>query len=661
MNATARVREFLSNVLPARCGNFERNAVQLSYAASVGGALENDLGTFHFIEGDTGIGKTLAYLLHLADWAARGESDGRRVVIATQSRALQRQLLDDTTQVILADYLRWAGLRPLSIGLRMGRLNYVAPHRLATAMGVESLQEVLDSKTATTSDKSLAAWGLSGGLLDEIETDDVLPDGITAYDIALRPSDDLPECVQEAFEQTQESDIQIINHALLTLDLVFGSKITETGGPTALMLDEAEHFQGMAEKLLSDRLNLRSAHYLLSKHRQKRAASKVNALVNAWKSEEDAGGAALLSTSMRKALSDVLGAIKKAKSYPGATKERKLELKELKQTATKVLDRLNHEDESLAVSFSSQKGTPIVVRLDEGAGGIIKINHQRRLTLLTSATLSDGGQTGPMQHPTFNHLRKQLLFQVGDPRIVTMASYQSMKFGELTFRILGADCAALLSDDEDNYWLNPVLCGAIWHDLSHNAPVGRTLLLCSSYRDVELLSQTCPPSLRRRLVTHLPGESVSVIASRLPEDAILITPAGWEGLSPVREGRAFWSHVGIVRNPTPCPDAIKEIVRERRMSHTMPPAKAIRAAKTSLMAEAKVKTLHKLRQGIGRAIRHPDDSATVTFYDPRFPTNGKQAREFQWLEGAVPFRFMPALHQAQWHPIIEHEPFASAS
>lgn len=168
-----------------------------------------------------------------------------------------------------------------------------------------------------------------------------------------------------------------------------------------------------------------------------------------------------------------------------------------------------------------------------------------------------------------------------------------------------------------------------------------------------MLSQFVPDALASRMVTHGPGAALNDIAQKMPGDAILITPAGWEGLSPKRDAQAFWCHVAIVRNPTPRPDPVKTLVLEDHLSQRMSSMNARRVAGASLTLSSQVQTLHKMRQGIGRGFRHPSDACTVTIYDPRFPLSstpapaGSSNKQLSWLSGAVPFRFRKSLSEAQ--------------
>jgi Rad3-related DNA helicase len=81
-------------------------------------------------------------------------------------------------------------------------------------------------------------------------------------------------------------------------------------------------------------------------------------------------------------------------------------------------------------------------------------------------------------------------------------------------------------------------------------------------------------------------------------------------------------------------------------------ADATHIAKGALMRKSTVRTLHKLRQGLGRAIRHPDDDVLITLLEPRVPRPSGTAacqgvHTQQVLLGAIPARFYAAYQQAE--------------
>lgn len=243
------VLSYLSDQLPKRPG-FKRNPVQIAYAEALVDGLAQT-GKMHFVEGDTGIGKSIAYQLALADWVAKGklmggEQAARRAIVSTHSRALQRQLLQPDNLAIVRDYLYQAGLPPLTFALRMGRENYLNSERLALLLGAPSLEAALNNPRLPDTQRQLAKWAVeSDGCLLELDTA-LLPEGWQLTDIALRPNDPLPENLEAQQQAAQQSDVLIINHALLAVDLVTQGNITQAEAPYALLLDEAEHYPEIA-------------------------------------------------------------------------------------------------------------------------------------------------------------------------------------------------------------------------------------------------------------------------------------------------------------------------------------------------------------------------------------------------------------------------------
>ena len=92
-------------------------------AQAVTRALED--GASLVVEAPTGVGKSLAYLLPAALWAA---AHGRRVLVSTYTRALQEQLLEKDLPLV-AEVLRRLG-HPLRYAMLQGADNYLCVQRL---------------------------------------------------------------------------------------------------------------------------------------------------------------------------------------------------------------------------------------------------------------------------------------------------------------------------------------------------------------------------------------------------------------------------------------------------------------------------------------------------------------------------------------------------
>ena len=77
--------------LPSHIPDYEERPEQLAMAKAVKAAV--DSGGNLIIEAGTGVGKTLAYLVPLAQYSLENK---KRVIICTYSKALQTQIFEKT-------------------------------------------------------------------------------------------------------------------------------------------------------------------------------------------------------------------------------------------------------------------------------------------------------------------------------------------------------------------------------------------------------------------------------------------------------------------------------------------------------------------------------------------------------------------------------------
>jgi DNA polymerase III epsilon subunit family exonuclease len=114
--------------LAARLPGYRRRPGQAQLASAAADVFDD--GGVGLFEAGTGMGKSLAYLLPAAFASAAA---GRRVVVSTKTKALQRQLAAHELPIVaeaLPPGWRWA--------LLMGRENYICRRRLDEAVAAES-------------------------------------------------------------------------------------------------------------------------------------------------------------------------------------------------------------------------------------------------------------------------------------------------------------------------------------------------------------------------------------------------------------------------------------------------------------------------------------------------------------------------------------------
>jgi ATP-dependent DNA helicase DinG len=157
---------------------------------------------------------------------------------------------------------------------------------------------------------------------------------------------------------------------------------------------------------------------------------------------------------------------------------------------------------------------------------------------------------------------------------------------------------------------------------------GRCLTLVPSYNDVEGLA---PLLVDRGLsvLLHRRGEGLAPLidAYKLKDDAVLISPSAWEGI----DLPGLIDHLVIGRVPFSPPDSAREAVMGPQVWRSV------------------IRGMRRLKQGIGRALRRPDDVAKVWITDPRFPLPTTLTRDplkrvyssrgVASLAGAIPKRF----------------------
>jgi ATP-dependent DNA helicase DinG len=142
------------------------------------------------------------------------------------------------------------------------------------------------------------------------------------------------------------------------------------------------------------------------------------------------------------------------------------------------------------------------------------------------------------------------------------------------------------------------------------AHLGRALVLCASYGDVEALAARVPAGS----IIQKRGQPLAPLVDqfRSTPNAVLVTPAGWVGLDLPH----LVDNVVIVRLPVGRPDPLREAVlieALRRRGRSDVDASAV------LASQARGDAMRRIAQGIGRGIRAADDRCTVWIADPRFP------------------------------------------
>ena len=237
---------FLNGPVAGRLPGFQRRPQQEKMVRAVTKALTN--GECLLMEGATGTGKSLSYLLPSLLWAA----GGRRVLVATHTINLQEQLMNKDLPL-----LRAAGLE-FAAALVKGRGNYLCLLRWSAVLK----EEVTPAEAALFA--RVLVWSLETASGDRAELG-LEGEGSEAWTRIQADSDGCPgaacphwnaDCfVTQARQAAEEADLLVANHSLLFSDLLAEGRVLPEY--QAVVIDEAHHLEDGAGQFLGRRLALR--------------------------------------------------------------------------------------------------------------------------------------------------------------------------------------------------------------------------------------------------------------------------------------------------------------------------------------------------------------------------------------------------------------------
>ncbi len=205
------------------------------------------------VQAGTGTGKSLAYLVPAIAHCL--ERRDRRVVVATATLALQRQLVAHDLPLI-ADALAPQLGRVPEFALLKGRSNYVCRHKIDGGDENEGEETLFDASAVSELGRQILRvreW------VEETETgdrDDLVP-GVSdrvwgMVSVSARECLTASKCpfgtecfAEEARERAREADIIVTNHALLAID-TFDSDIQVLPEHDAVVIDEAHELVSRA-------------------------------------------------------------------------------------------------------------------------------------------------------------------------------------------------------------------------------------------------------------------------------------------------------------------------------------------------------------------------------------------------------------------------------
>jgi ATP-dependent DNA helicase DinG len=590
----------LAGVVRELPGGGEARPGQAAMAGAVSDAIAT--GRHLVVRAGTGTGKTLAYLVPAV-------LSGRRVVVATATRALQDQLAAKDLPFLdrhLDRPFRWAILK--------GRSNYVCVQRLAELGQRPAAQLALDGLAESVAPgelSRLAAWAATSPTGDRAELDVEPSDaGWAAVSTGARDCPGAVRCprgdrcfAEAARARAAEADVVVVNLHLYGLDLAADGAILPDHD--VAVIDEAHQLDDIISATTG--VELGPGRFTQLGRVLRGILAEAGETIT-----EVLDGAGLLTgalTGRREQrltaplpadLAGTLAALRRRveatlvalRAVPeGISDDVAARALRARQAATALLEDIDavaapDDDHVLFVTGPDHAPALRLAPLDV-AELLAERLWSQRTAVLTSATLAPGfaPRLGLPQGP-------EDLLDVGSPF--------DFPHNGLIY------CAAHLPRPTDPRWADAAI-----DELAAliDAAGGRTLALFTSYKAMHRAVEALRPRLPYPLDAQgdLPKQVLVERLARDPETCLFATMSFWQGIDVPGPSLSL---VTIDRLPFPRPD---DPLLQARREHAGPGA-------FSVIDVPRAATL--LAQGAGRLIRTASDRGAVAVLDPRLATAG---------------------------------------
>ncbi len=622
---SAKVRQALDAAVSA-IGGVPRDG-QIEMAEAIGDALTN---RHHLmVQAGTGTGKSLAYLVPPI-------VHGRKVLVATATLALQRQLVErDLPAVIPA--LEKTLCREITYAIYKGVGNYICLQKMNSEEPDPDGEIMLGISTLEKDAKRLHEWarkpGVSGDRDDAPEVDRRV---WNANSVSGRECVGADKCAfgSQCFAalakgKAQSADVVVTNHTLLAIEIVDSHPILPERD--AIVLDEAHEFmdratQAVTEELTSTRVLRASA--MARKFMPGKLADAFHKAANDFhESMVDYGESIRGDFTAQGRLDQIPQSLESP-------------IRKVRESAQAITQFMSADDEIIDTDILAERARVkgAVTEISTTAATLLKLGNgyvlwyeptfsalhlaplsvsdvlrenmlKQTPVIATSATLTVGD--------SFNSLAKSIGFLVAD-NVSDELSDNELDPSNVTMLDVGSpfDFANQGVLYVPKHLPEPGRDGPSIEVLTElgeliDAAGGRTLALFSSWRGVEAADAHLRKVLAElpiKIFTQKRGDSVGALVEKFAKDEtsiLLGTMSLWQGVDV--PGRSCIL-VAIDRIPFPRPD---EPVMSARA------AQADAAGGSGFMQVSLPRAALLLAQGTGRLIRSVDDRGVVAILDSR--------------------------------------------
>jgi ATP-dependent DNA helicase DinG len=625
---SAQVRKALDAAVAAIGGAPREGQIEMAEAVA------NALTDRHhlMVQAGTGTGKSLAYLVPAL-------VHGRKVLVATATLALQRQLVERDLPAVVPALEKVLG-REITYGVYKGVGNYICLQKMNTEDPDPDGEVLLEVSHLGKDAQRLHAWaktpGVSGDRDDAPEVDRRVwaANSLSGREcVGADVCNYGPQCfAAKAKAKAQLADVVVTNHTLLAIEIVDSHPILPERD--AVILDEAHEFmdrttQAVTEELTSARV-IRAAAMARKHMPGKLSDAMTKAADNFHDAMADYGDQTRGDFNAQGRLEEIPSSLEAP-------------IRKVKEAAAAIVQIINADDEIIDSDAIAERARVkgAVNEINTTCGKLLKMSNTHVLwyeptfstlylaplsvsevlranlltktpVIATSATLTVGNG--------FDAMARSIGFVVGsdadsesddgdiDPANVKMLDVGSpFDFANQGVLYMPKHLPEPGRDGPSKEVLTEL--GELI-----DAAGGRTLALFSSWRGVEAADAHLREVLKElpiTIITQKRGDAVGPLVERFAKDEtsiLLGTMSLWQGVDVPGNSCIL---VAIDRIPFPRPD---EPVMSARASL------ADAAGGSGFMQVSLPRAALLLAQGTGRLIRSVDDRGVVAILDSRIVT-----------------------------------------
>jgi len=622
---SAQVRSALDAAVAAIGGAPREGQIEMAEAVA------NALTDRHhlMVQAGTGTGKSLAYIVPAL-------VHGRKVLVATATLALQRQLVERDLPAVVPALEKVLG-REITYGIYKGVGNYICLQKMNSEEPDPDGEVLLEVSSLGKDAQRLHAWAKSPGASgDRDDAPEVDRRVWAANSLSGRECVGADVCAygHQCFAalakgRAQSADIVITNHTLLAIEIVDSHPILPERD--AVILDEAHEFmdrttQAVTEELTSTRV-IRAAAMARKHMPGKLADALTKAADDFHDTMADYGQDVRQNPSMQGRLDEIPASLEAP-------------IRRVREAAAAIVQSISADEEAIGSDALAERARVkgAVNEINTTCGKILKIGDNQVLwyeptfqtlhlaplsvsnvlranlltktpVIATSATLSVGNSMDAMA--------RSIGFTVGgdedsssedgdiDPSNVAMLDVGS----PFDFANQGVLYLPKHLPEPGREGVHPDVLEELGELI--DAAGGRTLALFSSWRGVEaadLHLRKVLAELPIKIITQKRGDAVGPLVERFAKDetsVLLGTMSLWQGVDVPGNSCVL---VTIDRIPFPRPD---EPVMSARA------AQADAGGGSGFMQISLPRAALLLAQGTGRLIRSVEDRGVVAILDSR--------------------------------------------